>query len=322
MIAHIDKEYIQGWDLKWIAELIATIAENRHLIDCDNEVTAIIEKCVKTHCSTVQSELINNTPIYEITSLKREHLTTVNVDGTLTQQQYLNLFRLPSLVILENDSYEWPVYTMMMGTYKRDREYQTIYKLLRIASTESPCTLIGQQAGGNGMIKETIESKESSPDYNGLTLYKVYAVTDSDRDSDSAQYGPTQKSVFRYLSGIVDKNSDVDRRLIDTLHQPHYSWHMWRKRAIENYFPPEAYEALGLNAINYRNLSPSERSYVKLGKVDNGAPIITGYKKKDLKRLAENMSRDSYERICDKIQLENKQISEIRLFLLKMAKVV
>lgn len=317
MIARIDKEFIQSCEPKWVALLVATIARNRHLIDCDNDVKNLIAKCVKEHCSTIETELVNNTPIYEITSLKRNFLTTIVVNDTLTKAQYINLFGLPSLVLLENAPYEWPVYMMMMDTYKRDREFQTIYDMLRIASSQSPCTLMDLQAGGNGMITATIDSKETSPAYKGLTRYKIYTVTDSDRNSDTAQYGATQKNIYRYLSGVEDKDADVDRAIIDTLHQPHYNWHMWRKRPIENYFPPEAYEALGLNADQYRDLSHSDRAYAKVEK-----PIVIGYDKKDLKRLAQNMSREAYESHCDKIQIGDNQISEIRLFLLKMAKVI
>lgn len=317
MIARIYKKYIQTCAPKWVALLVATIAGNRHLIDCDNDVKNLIGKCVKEHCSTLESELVNNTPIYEITSLKRRFLTTVVVDGTLSITQYINLFSQPSFVLLENAPYEWPVYKKMMETYKRDREFQTIYELLRIASTQSPCTLCEIQAGGNGMFEATIDSKETSPDYKGLTRYKIYAVTDSDRESDSAQYGATQKKLYRYLSGINDKGADVDRTIIDSLHQPHYIWHMWRKRAIENYFPPEAYEALGWNADQYRSLSPSDRSFVKIED-----PVVKGYHKKDLEKLPENMSREAYENLCDKIFIDGSWISEIRLFLLKMARVV
>ena len=91
---------------------------------------------------------------------------------------------------------------------------------------------------------------------------------------------------------------------------------MWKKRAIENYFPPEAYENIGLNADQYKSHNIPERYYKK---VDDE---INQYNKKDLENVAASMSRNDYETISDKFMIDGVEISEIRLFLLKMAKVV
>jgi len=317
MIAHIDYTYICKCDPAWTAKLIHTLAHNNHLADCDNETQRFIEKCVHQHLGTIDKEIVSNTPLYEITSLKRKHLTTIEVNGSFTQPVYLHLFGEPSLVLLENAPYEWPVYKMMMDVYKNDREFKSIYAVLLKAANGQHRTLKTLNAGGNGLFAAMIDSHEKMPEYKGLTRYKIYPVTDSDRDSENADYLPTPKKLYRLFCGLDDTNKeDVDRSLIDTLDQPHYNWHMWRKRAIENYFPPEAYENIGLNADQYRNHNLPERYFKK---VDNE---IKGYQKKDLKRVASSMSRKEYEAISDKLTINGAEMSEIRLFLLKMVKVV
>lgn len=316
MIAHIDYNYISTCAPEWTAKLVVTLATNNHLTDCDNKTRDLLEQCVHRHTGTIDLELVKNAPIYEITSLKRKYLTTIKVDGSFTQTEYMNLFGEPSLVLLENGPYEWPVYKMMMDVYKNDREYKSIYAVLLKAANGQHRTLRELHAGGNGHFEAIIDSKEQTPEYKGLTKYKIYPVTDSDRDSENANYQPTPKKLYRLFCGINNKNSDIDRSLIDTLNQCHYNWHMWRKRAIENYFPPEAYENIGLNADQYRSYNLPERYFKK---VDNE---INNYEKKDLERVAASMSRKDYETICDKLTIMGNRMSEIQLFLLKMAKVV
>jgi len=316
MIAHIDYTYISKCDFAWTAKLIVTLANNNHLADCDNETKRLIEQYVYPLFGTIDKEMVRNTPFYEITSLKRKYLTTIEVDGSFTQAEYLNLFGESSFVLLENAPYEWPVYKMMMDAYKNDREYKSIYAVLIKAANGPHRTLRELHAGGNGHFEAMIESNEQTPEYKGLTRYKIYPVTDSDRDAENATYLPTPKKLYRLFCGIDDKKDDVERSHIDTLDQPYYHWHMWRKRAIENYFPPEAYENIGLNAEQYRNHNLPERYFKK---VDNE---IKGYEKKNLKRVAASMGRKDYEAISDKLTINGSEISEIRLFLLKMAKVV
>ena len=315
MIAHIDNKYISGCAHEWTAKLIVALAYNNHLVDCDNETKKLIEQYVHQHSGTIDMEMVNNAPLYEITSLKRKYLTTIEVDGSFTQTEYMNLFEQPSLVLLENAPYEWPVYKKIMDVYKHDKEYKNIYAVLLKAANGPHRTLRELHAGGNGLFEAMIALKEQN-EYKGLTKYKIYPVTDSDRDSENGIYPPTPKKLYRFFCGIDNKKDDVDRSLIDTLNQPHYTWHMWRKRAIENYFPPEAYEKTGLNADQYRSYNLPERYFKK---VDNE---IDGYEKKDLERVAASMGRKDYEAISDKLTINGIEISEIQLFLLKMAKVV
>ncbi len=315
MIAHIHYQYILGCEPQWTAKLVVTLAANSHIIDCDTETQKWMEQCVNDHAGTTDKELVKNASLYEITSLKRKYLTTIEVDGAFTKDKYLNLFGNPSLVLVENGPYEWPVYQMMIDAYKNDRNYRNIFAVLLNAVNGPHRTLQELHAGGNGSFISLINSKEDSPEYKGLTKLKIYAVTDSDKASETAPYLPTPKSLYRFFCGCRNKE-EVDRTNIDTLNQPLYHWHMWRKRTIENYFPPEKYEIIGLNADQYRSYHIPERYFKKVEKE------INGYDKNNLKHVAQSMSRRDYEAICDKLTINGNTVSEIQLFLLKMAKVV
>ncbi len=315
MIAHIHHRYISGCDPQWTAKLVVTLATNSHIIDCDTETQKWMEQCVNDHAGTADKELVKNASLYETTSLKRKYLTNIEVDGSFTEDKYLNLFGNPSLVLVENGPYEWPVYKMMIDVYKKDRKYKSIFAVLLSAVNGQHRTLQELHAGGNGSFIPLIELKEKSPEYEGLTKLKIFSVTDSDRESENAAYLPTPKSLYRFFCGL-DSKADVDRTNIDTLNQPLYHWHMWRKRTIENYFPPEAYEKINLNADQYRSYNVTERNFKKVEKE------INGYDKNNLKHVAQAMSRSDYEAICDKLIIDGNTVSEIQLFLLKMAKVV
>lgn len=314
MIAHIDRKYISSRAPKWIAALISRIASNHHYVDCDDETRRVIEQSVSRHCGTIDKELCRNSALYDITALKRKYLTTIQVDGSLSETCYCNIFGLPSLVLLENANYEWPIYRMMIDAYKNDRDYKNIFAILKRSVDDY--ALKSEQAGGNSQLLASIKFKEEG-EYKGLTRYKIYTVTDSDLDSVNAQYQGIHNTLYRELCGITDLNANVDRSNIDVINQPYYHWHMWRKRAIENYFPPEAYEKFGLNADNYKNNPIPQRNYIKVDK-----KVVIGYEKKDLQNIAKSMGRMDYENVSDKLIVEGKEMSEIRLFLLKMAKVV
>lgn len=313
MIAHLNTIYVRSQSDLWLSRLISSIVANNHKIKCDNDVTKLIENAVNRHCGTLERELFSNASLYEINALMLNNMTIIDVNGSLSSDQYLNLFGTPSLVLLENSPYEWPVYKMMIDVYKQDRQYGNLFKMLKKAVSPTSETLKSLHAGGNGLFVEMIQLKESESDYDGITKYKIFAVTDSDRIGENCPYDGTQKKNYKFLS---KKEGDVDRKFIDTLNQPHYHWHMWRKRAIENYFPPEKYEMENLDAQLYKSILPPDRFFLKV------EDHVKGYHKEDLSRIARHMGRNDYESISDSIYIEGNEISEIRLFLLKMIRVI
>lgn len=317
MIARLSTNYIKSRDEAWTADLVAALARYGHLADCDDECMDLIERCVDSHCSTTEKEIIGSTSLYEVTALQRRFLTTIDVDGSMSGDMYLNLFGNPSLVLLENGPNEWNVYLQMMEAYKHDRKYGNIFKLLRKAAKNKPSSLESLHAGGKGHVKALInDHNENKAAYRNLAKYKIYTVNDCDRTSTDCDYDPTTKSNYRFLCGF-EEDAIVDRCNIDTLTQPLYHWHLWRKRAIENYMTPEAYEAVGMNADRYADCDLPERDYLK---VDGS--LIPGYNKNRIAEVAKSMSHADYESVCDRIGVNGEVLSEIQLFLLKMAKVV
>ena len=100
-----------------------------------------------------------------------------------------------------------------------------------------------------------------------------------------------------------------------TLKQPGgWTWHMWYKRAIENYFPEEKYTELGVN-VDEAVHSPYKYDYFNIGK-------IYGYKKSMVPDLSHRMSRADFEKVVKHFIVDGVQMSEIQLLLLKFVKLV
>lgn len=311
MIARLNKGFINNQPANWLADIVTKIARNNHLIDCEDSLIPIIEKAIDEHSGTTEKEIVLNAHLYEITSLQRKHLSIIDVDGSLSPLQYIYLFSSPSLLLMENGLYEWPVYKYMIEAYKRDRKYGSLFKQLGKAQSDN--LIKSYHGGGNGQLIDLVQMKESENDYKGITHHKIFIVTDSDRESEIAPYPNRQTKDYRFF---CDKEGNVDRTFIDTINQPHYHWHMWRKRAIENYLLPEKYKFERLDVENYKNIPLPQRNFVKV------SDIIKKYKKGNIGNIARHMSREDYEGVSDKIYIDAEEISEIRLFLLKMVKVI
>lgn len=88
---------------------------------------------------------------------------------------------------------------------------------------------------------------------------------------------------------------------------------MWYRRAIENYFPKERYEEIGV-PIEDEELS----DYINIGKIYK----THGYDKSLLPKLAEKMSRSMYERNLKRFNVNDVNMSEFQLLLLKFVKLV
>jgi hypothetical protein len=90
---------------------------------------------------------------------------------------------------------------------------------------------------------------------------------------------------------------------------------MWYKRSIENYFPNEAYEYLGLNTDSITDTT-AERDYLNIEE------CLRGYKKHKLPLLTCAMSRKKYEDNLKHFNVNGEDLSEIQLFLLKLVRII
>ena len=144
-----------------------------------------------------------------------------------------------------------------------------------------------------------------------MPLQKIGVLMD--RDTDLGTVFPSRRqNLFEMLSGkqaTVLANTDIY-----TLSQSVYVWHMWYKRAIENYFPATQFDNLGYPSAS----APSvlvDWSYKNLGK-------ISRYDKKHLSEVCFGMSRANYESNCAQFTVNGVNMSEMQLFLLKLVKLI
>ena len=223
----------------------------------------------------------------------------------------------PARLVIENVNKEWPVYRHFIDIYRNDSQYGDVFTLLKKAKDKG--WIEGGHAGGTGEIIETVERDPYPTKQNNIRLKKTLALFDRDTD-DNLHYDGNKNSLFKYFSakdhtGVVDED-------IYTLKQNEPFWHMWYKRAIENYFPDEQYVKAGFDISGIRGLTSKERDYKLLGGNKSHPPLIKGYGKDSLKKLVEGLSREKLERNLKKFNIEGIEISEMQLFLLKLVRIL
>ena len=108
-----------------------------------------------------------------------------------------------------------------------------------------------------------------------------------------------------------------------------YVWHSWYKRAIENYFPKIEYGKLGLDMTDY----PDDDSYnyvkfpieetVQWKRKHKTKPDKQRiYQKNMMKDIGVSMTLKDYEKNLKSFDIQGIQLSELQLFLFKLAEIV
>ena len=311
MIVNIDYEFLQECDDAWLSSICCKIISNGHYIKCDSRTRISIFDTVLIHGSSLEKELIKETRAFDYTGEQLKYLTVLNLNDFSPKQSEV-LFCNRSLLLVENSIYEWDVYKHMADSYKRDRSHPNLMRQLLSAMQKGRLSFL--HCGGWTQCAQIIEQQENDI-YVGLGKYKLCALMDS--DCLSAEQIPNDKhKVYSYLCGQSDKrftSYNIDK--IYTLHQSPYIWHMWYKRAIENYFPNSAYETLGLDT----SLLPIESQYRDYADIESS---VRGYAKSDLPTLSSVMSRKDYERGLKHFCVDGEDLSEIQLFLLKLVRII
>ena len=146
--------------------------------------------------------------------------------------------------------------------------------------------------------------------------HKVCVVFDRDTNN-SDDIDKTKKAVFSALCNGIDINQ-VNNDLIYRLdYEDEYVWHMWYKRAIENYFPKDQYESLGVDVSSFDDQLPYDYQ-----KFDEKKDYPKGYKKNMMKDIAKEMTHQYFEENTHHFNITGEDMSEIQLLLLKIAKIV
>lgn len=306
MIFQIDENLLERFHGAELSDLVSYIMDGRHYIKCRPKIRKTIEEAINKNASTTQFERFQSYKGFDIPTRYHSYLTTLNL-ADFDAFQIHALISKPSWLIVENELNEWPVYKHIILQYKTDRQFGDLYKMLWQAADK---TLLAHTTGGYGQFQQTLVAHDSKEQYHGTLRYKSCTLVDRDTN-DSNTYDADKAKLYTFLSGKdFDDLADED---IYSLDQPHYIWHMWYKRAIENYFPKESYRSIQANIENIPNTA-EERDYLKYDE--------NIYQKKDLPKLTEGMTRSKYEETLKKFPFNGDEISELQLFLLKLVKII
>ena len=306
MIFQIDDKLLAHFKGAKLSDLVSAIMDGQHYIKCRPSIRKVIEEAVLANASTTQYERFQSYQGFDIPTQYHLYITTLNLSD-FEDSQVEALVSRPSWLIVENELNEWPVYKHMMYQYRKDRKFGDFYEMLLQAADK---TLIPHTTGGYGQFQQALISHDAEGQYQGTLRYKSCTLVDRDTDGPNL-YDANKAKLYTFLSGKeFNELTDED---IYSLDQPHYIWHMWYKRAIENYFPVESYRAIGANIEKIPD-TEEERDYLKYND--------DIYQKKDLPRLTTSITRSKYEETLKKFPFNGEQISELQLFLLKLVKII
>lgn len=306
MIFQIDEKLLERFHDAALSDLVCDIMDGRHYIKCRPKIRKAIEEAVNQNASTTQYERFLSYKGFDIPTQYPLYLTTLNLDN-FDDIQIHALISKPSWLIIENELNEWPVYKHIIHQYEKDRQFGSYYQMLWQAADK---TLMPHTTGGYGQFQQTLVSHDAEEQYQGTLRYKSCTLVDRDTN-DSNTYDANKAKLYTFLSG--KEFQDLTDEDIYSLDQPHYIWHMWYKRAIENYFPIESYRSIHANIENIPETA-EERDYLKFDE--------DIYQKKDLPKLTKGMTRSKYEKTLKKFPFNGEEISEMQLFLLKLVKII
>lgn len=306
------------WSDADLAELIDTMITKGHYPDWDGNWFARIEKAIANHGGTNARDRFGKFVAVPLTGEMRRYLTTVRIHD-LNRDQVEKLASLPALVFLENARNEWPIYSKLIDLAVSDsREFRNPFKLLQRADKEY--RLHAHAAGGAGEMPGEFQRLDQN-EYRDVAKHKICLLFDRDTpaefdDEGVCLFDENKNGLFRLLCGkeACDMNYDD----IYVLHQPSdYVWHMWHKRAVENYIPNSAFQSMRLNT-NVLPANPKERDYFKID-----GTSLQNYGKSSLPKLAPKLTWKEVNRACRTFDTEGlRNVSELQLLLLKWVKII
>lgn len=291
---------------------ISQLLDNGHYIQPRIGLTEKLVDLFDSFGTKMECELLANS--FELLSPSdriKEYLTIINLSDYDELQRKVLLFK-PSELLVEFAPYEWNAYRRIVKAYRNDPTYSSIFSLIK--KKIDNFFLVPANAGGYASIPALITLKDEGEYYH---LYKRKVCVVFDRDKDNRNDIDANKN--RLFEELAHKqwnqvsNSDIYKLDFGT----GYIWHMWYKRAIENYFPPEQFEALGAHMDKARGEDVDYDYYI----FDvNDADVK--YKKSMMQRVGNGLSRTDYESRLQRFAFDNTEYSEFQLLLLKIAKIV
>ena len=307
MIFRFASEFVHTLSAQKLADLCAMMVRKQHYIVCDNSTYQLMVDAVDAHGSTTDKELFRKYKGFQPSQEIAKYLRTVDLDKN-TDLDLETVINSKSEVIMENGAYEWPFYSMLADVYKHDRRFGNVFK--KVFDAIKGHRLVAAHAGGWSSFAQLAIHKNAN-DYKGVYPLKAMMIFDRDTD-DAHSFDGNKNGLFSFLCGKkADQLTEAD---VYALSQSPYVWHVWYKRAIENYFPNWCYERKGVDMTSVPT-DVEERDYYDFGQLKH-------YSKKDMKELPQGMSKSDYEEGLKHFRVDGIDVSEFQLLLLKMAKII
>lgn len=308
MIFRIDKTFTGKLSSQERSEFYCDIIGHGHYADCDDNVRDGFYADIEANGSTLQRDMAKKDPSLKLTTRMRNFLTTIDV-GQFTMDQLKLLTCRQAKLLVENEGYERPVYEDMIGVYaKSDRSYRSMFIKLNQALNDGMLTF--QNGGGHGNYVSLLESFNEH-DYRDVVDWKFCSLVDRDTENNLA-FDANKNSFFRHMCGR-DNTSLCDADIYSLSQSPRI-WHMWYRRAIENYFPNKQFRYAKVDLKTMPSV-PADRNYKDLGSMN-------GYAKHKLPKLTTNMAYADYEHGLVHFQTTMGNVSELQLFLLKILRII
>ena len=310
MIFEINEKVVAELDKRELSDVICDIMKNNHYVLCSPRVQQCIEDAVVEHASSTYKAMFWESPIFTPTSQIKQFLTTLDL-SVFSVEQVKVLVNNRSLLLVENEVNEWPVYKEIIKRYaKYGRDpFHNIFMLLNRATDK---TLEAHNGGGYGQYGQIIDFLDANK-FHGVLKYKMCVLFDRDTN-DNHTFDSNKNALFLLLCHKEAKQM-VDEDVYSLQQKSEYTWHMWYKRAIENYFLDEAYERHGVDVSKLK--SSLNRDYYKICEEN-----IPSYHKDLLPKLVGEMNREKFEQNLQIFTTSVGDISELRLFLLKLVKII
>lgn len=314
MIVKIERNFLNVTepDLKDNFIELCNIAAAGHYLDVDNSIVEdFVQSAEKYAGNTYCSFIAEAMQKFSNEKSLRSYLTTVKFSD-YTREQRRCLLQKPSELLLENSANEWEIYSSLIDYYAKGKKYKNVMTYLQWAIERDMI----EPAHLGGIYQLPVDLSQKECKYKNMYRNKVCVVFDRDTTT-GYDIDKTKKAVFASLCNGIDIN-DVNNDIVYRLnYDKEYVWHMWYKRAVENYFPKEQYAILGVDISSFNN----QLSY-DYQKFDEKKNYPKGYKKIMMKEIAKGLTRQYFEDNTQHFTINGEDMSEITLLLLKIAKIV
>lgn len=317
MIVKVDGDYLaDNEDIIDHVRLLVTLLENCHYIDVEVDDFPQLEAMMEKYAGKMGYELFKGSrELLSCTGRIRNFVTTVNLSD-LVPADVITLLLKPSELLVENSTNEWPVYMRIIKKYQKEATFGGVIKY--ICRRAGQHHLVPANAGGINNIPAIIELKDSG-EYRGNYRKKVCVIFDRDTDDDQ-HYSSNHNRLFELFAGPGKNHTNMaDDDIYKLNFADGYIWHMWYKRAIENYFPALRYEELGMNTDI---LPDNQEGYDYFHFKEPEHQTEGCFRKTMVRDLGQNMSIQDYRNSTKIFDVDGGRYDEMLLLMLKIAKIV